>query len=399
MIFWIVATLVLVVCITAIAAGLLRDRHAGPVAPDVEIYRDQLAELDRDAARGTLAPEEAEAARTEVARRLLAADRRGAATAVSGARWLGLGLVAVPVVAVSVVTYLAIGAPGYGDMPLAGRIERIDAARRARPGQEVAEQGAPEQIDTSRPEVTEMAGQLRDVLAGRPDDLRGWRLAVTTYSGLGDMRAAWRAQDRVVAILDEEAEGEDFAVLGELMVIAAGGYVSPQAESAFSEAVRRDPANGLARYYAGLMYAQGGRPDLALRLWQRLLADSAPDDPWLEPIYAQIEEVAVRAGDPMAIEELPQPSGPTGADIAAGAAMSPEDRVAMIGGMVEGLATRLATEGGPPTDWARLITSFGVLGRTDDAATVYAEAKSVFARDADALDLLAQAADDAGLAR
>ncbi|WP_299841229.1 c-type cytochrome biogenesis protein CcmI [uncultured Jannaschia sp.] len=399
MIFWIVAALILAVCITAITAALLRDRPAAPGAPDVEIYRDQLAELERDAARGTLAPEEAEAARAEVARRLLAADRRQAAATGPGARWLGIGLVAVPVVAVSLATYLAIGAPGYGDMPLAGRIERIDTARRARPSQETAEVAVPEQIDTSRPEITEMAGQLREVLAGRPDDLRGWELAVTTFSGLGDMRAAWRAQDRVVAIRDDDATGEDFAVLGELMVIAAGGYVSPEAERAFSEAVRRDPENGLARYYAGLMYAQGGRPDLAFRLWQRLVADSAPDDPWLEPIYAQIEEVSVRAGDPTALDELPQPSGPTGADIAASAAMTPEDRVAMIGGMVEGLATRLATEGGSPADWARLITSFGVLGRTDDAAAVYAEAKSVFAESPDALDLLAQAADDAGLAR
>ncbi|WP_299815719.1 c-type cytochrome biogenesis protein CcmI [uncultured Jannaschia sp.] len=399
MIFWIVAALVLAVCIATIASALLRDRPAGPAAPDVEIYRDQLAELERDRTRGTLAPEEAEAARAEVVRRLLAADRRQAAATGPGGRWLGLALVAVPVVAVSLTTYLAIGAPGYGDMPLLGRIERIDAARRGRPSQEAAEVAAPERIDTSRPDVTGMAQNLRAVLAGRPDDLRGWELAVTTFSGLGDMRAAWRAQDRVLAIRGDSASGEDLAVLGELMVIAAGGYVSPEAERAFSEAVRRDPENGLARYYAGLMYAQGGRPDLAFRLWQRLVADSAPDDPWLEPIYAQIEEVSVLAGEPTALDELPAPRGPGEADIAASADMTPEDRVAMIAGMVEGLATRLATEGGPPADWARLITSFGVLGRTDDAAAVYAEAKSVFAGSPDALDLLAQAADDAGLAR
>ncbi|MGB3406443.1 MAG: c-type cytochrome biogenesis protein CcmI, partial [Jannaschia sp.] len=311
---------------------------------------------------------------------------------------IGTLIVVAVVLGVSVLAYTRIGAPGYSDMPLGARIDAIESARAARPGQAVAEAETPNQIDTSRPDVTQMAEQLRTVLAARPDDLRGWELAVQTESGLGDMEAAWRAQDRVIAIKGPDAAtGEDYALLAELMILAAGGYVSPEAERALAETLRIDPGNGTARYFAGLMYAQGGRPDLAWPIWRRLIGDSQPDAPWLPPIYAQIEAVSSAAGDPTPLDQLPRPRGPSAEDIDAAGQMTLDERMSMIGGMVEGLAARLASDGGPPSDWGRLITAYGVLGRLDDAAAVYAEARQVFGDDQGALDTLAAAADRAGI--
>jgi len=146
------------------------------------------------------------------------------------------------------------------------------------------------------------------------------------------------------------------------------------------------------------MFAEGGRPDQAWTIWRRLVAESTPEAPWLELIYAQIEEVSVLAGDPTPVEDLPRPRGPSAADIDAASGMSPEDRIAMIEGMVGNLSSRLANEGGPPSDWARLITSYGVLGQGSAAAQVYAEAKRLFSEDHGALDTLARAADQAGIA-
>ena len=74
----------------------------------------------------------------------------------------------------------------------------------------------------------------------------------------------------------------------------------------------------------------------------------------------------------------PPQRGPSAADMAAAAEMSSEDRAAMVRGMVERLADRLAREGGPAEDWARLITALGVLGETDDARDIYAEARETF---------------------
>ncbi|MEM7642463.1 MAG: c-type cytochrome biogenesis protein CcmI [Pseudomonadota bacterium] len=398
--FWFTVSLLLVASVMVMVAAL-RASSARTVAPDLDIYRDQLRELERDAARGTLSEEEAEAARAEVARRLLAADRAAQADrgpTGAGARWLGTAFVAVPTVGVALATYLWIGAPGYADLPLASRIEAVEAARADRPGQALAEAEVPDRIDETRPDILEMAGQLRTVLADRPNDLRGWRLAVDTEAGLGNLEAAWRAQDRVVAILGADAEAVEFAVLAELMILAAGGYVSPEAELALTEALNRDPQNGSARYYLGLMYAQGGRPDRAWPIWRRLVGESLPDDPWLGPIYEQIERVSSLAGDPTPLDQLPRPRGPSAADMEAAGDMSLDERVDMIAGMVEGLAARLASEGGPPADWGRLITAYGVLGQIASAAAVYEEAKLVFAEDPAALDILTRSAERAGLA-
>ncbi|PWJ15842.1 c-type cytochrome biogenesis protein CcmI [Jannaschia seohaensis] len=396
MLFWIAAIALTAGCTAIVIAAFRTPPEVA--APDVEVYRDQLAELDRDRARGTLTEAEAEAARAEVARRLLAADKAAqAATAgFHGNGWIGAGLAVVLVVAVTLATYLTIGAPGYGDMPLQTRISAIEENRAARAGQAAAEAEVPNQIDTSRPDVTAMAQQLRDVLKERPDDLRGWRLAAQTEAGLGDMEAAWRAQTRVIEILGDEATANDYASLAELMILAAGGYVSPEAERALEAALTRDSSHGLARFYLGSMYAQGGRPDLAWPVWRRLVADSTPDAPWLPVIYARIEAISQAAGDPTPLDQLPRPRGPSAEDIEAAGEMTMEERVQMIEGMISGLAARLASDGGPVEDWARLITAYGVSGNLNAAVAVYNEAILVFEGNQGALDMLAQAADRAG---
>jgi len=404
--FWIAAALIAAATLLVLMRALAATPEAG--AADLGVYRDQMRELDRDMARGTLTAEEAGAARAEVGRRLLAADAAEARPRHGGRAALGAGLTAVIVVGVAFGTYRGIGpvggigAPHYPDLPLTGRIAAIEAARAARPDQEAAEAEIadtppPPGID---PDTVAMAQRLRDVLAERPDDLQGWRLRVQTEAGLGDAKAAWRAQDRVIAILGDAVEAREFALLAELMIAAAGGYVSPEAERVLVEARRRDPANGSARYHAGLMYMQGGRADLAWPIWRRLVGDSAAGDPWLTPIYAQIERASRLAGDPTPLDALPRPGerGPSAADVAEAGALSPAERMEMIGGMVEGLAARLASDGGPPSDWSRLITAYGVLGRLDDAATVRAEALQVFAGDQGAIDMVSTAAERAGLA-
>ena len=162
-----------------------------------------------------------------------------------------------------------------------------------------------------------------------------------------------------------------------------------------------DPQNPVARYYSALALLQGGRPDLAYSLWQRLVAEGPADAPWLAPAKAGLAEAARQAGlpppDADAAPAGPTPAGPTPEDMQAAADLPPEARQAMIAGMVAKLSDRLATAGGPPQDWAQLIRSLGVLGRRDEAAGVAGEARSTFAADPSGLALIEAAAKDAGL--
>ncbi|WP_108258339.1 hypothetical protein [Mangrovicoccus ximenensis] len=77
--------------------------------------------------------------------------------------------------------------------------------------------------------------------------------------------------------------------------------------------------------------------------------------------------------------------------------MTDGDRQAMIRGMVEGLAGRLADQGGSPEEWARLIGALGVLGETERAQDIYGEARTVFAADPEGLAKVDAAAQQAGL--
>lgn len=403
--FWIAAGgMTLAVAATMVAAVLRArpDPADGPRA--LQVYRDQLAELERDAARGLVPDAEADRLRTEIARRLLDADRaRGAAPVAPtprAARAAAVAAILAVVGAGSVALYARLGAPGYPDIPLAARIAEADARAAARIGQEEAEArlaALPRTPGPADPRHVELVEQLREVVAGRPDDLRGHELLARNEAMLGNFAAARRAQAAVVALKGDAATAEDHAALAELMILAAGGFVSPEAEAALNRALALDPANGTAHYYMGLLFAQNGRFDLAVRIWRPLLDRSAPDAPWVVPILDQMPDVAALAGVNWS-PPVRMARGPSAADVAAASSMDPEARQAMIRGMVEGLAARLASDGGPPEDWAQLIRALGVLGEGDRAAAIWAEAQGRFAAAPAALDTIRAAAVAAGVA-
>ncbi len=405
MTFWIIVTLMALAVAMLLALALLRGRRdAAPAASyDVRVYRDQLASVDRDLARGVIAEDDAERIRTEISRRILAADAKLSGEKEGGAQSRGLSLAVAALAGAGVVggglaLYSRLGAPGYGDLPLSLRIEQAAEIRETRPVQAAAEAQMPAtpdpQVDAN---YAELIAQLRKAVAERPDDLQGQRLLAQHEANLGNHKAAYEAQQRVIEIRGDSAEAGDYSRMAEQMVMAAGGYVSPEAETALGEALRRNPDDGPARYYWGAMLAQTGRPDLAFRIWDQTLRNSPAGAPWTQAIEAQIEDLAMRAGVEYDAPARPGMRGPSAADMEAAGDMSAEDRQAMIRGMVDGLAERLATEGGPPEEWARLIGALGVLGETDRARAIHEEALTRFAGNDDALERIAAAARSAGL--
>ncbi|WP_136441328.1 c-type cytochrome biogenesis protein CcmI [Pacificoceanicola onchidii] len=403
MTFWIIALLLGLVVTALLARGVMRAREAATPAAafDLQVYRDQLSEIERDAARGVIPSEEAERLRTEVSRRILAADAKaraaGANTGSKGSNAVLAGLMAVIVLGGGFGTYQMLGAPGYPDLPLAGRIAAAKEARENRPTQAQAEADLPPSpAAEATEEYATLVEKLREAVAQRPDDLRGHILLARSEAALGNYAQAYASLARIAELKGEDATAKDYADLADMMVIAAGGYVSPEAQKALEEALARDPRNGVARYYGGLMMAQTGRPDVAFRMWDQLLRESEPTAPWLDPIRAQIEELAFRAG--ISGYELPEaPRGPTQGDIAAAQDMSAEDRMEMIRGMVGQLSDRLANVGGTPQEWARLISSLMVLDEVDQARAIWAEAQERFAETPEALATIRGAAERAGI--
>ncbi|MFD1343109.1 c-type cytochrome biogenesis protein CcmI [Litorisediminicola beolgyonensis] len=406
-VFWIITGAGGLAVTALLVLALLHGRRSvDATAFDIAVYRDQLKEVDRDLARGTIAPEEAERLKTEVSRRLLAADA-AAGTESSSRAGRGPTLAAALLVASLILgggygLYAQLGAPGYGDLSLATRIELAEDARRTRPSQAMAEEQVPATQPAQQPseEYLDLVQKLRGAVAERPDDLQGYTLLARSEAALGNFVAAYEAQERIVELKGDAATGKDYADLADMMVLAAGGYVSPEAEGVLERTLARDPENGVARYYAGLTMAQTGRPDRAFRMWDALLRRSAPEDPWVPPIAGQIEDMAARAGVTdytPPIPRAPALPGPGAADVEAAQDMTPEARQEMIRGMVARLSDRLATEGGTPEEWARLIGALVVIGDPQQAIAVYADAQEVFAGNDDALATVREAAQGAGI--
>ncbi|GAA0301585.1 c-type cytochrome biogenesis protein CcmI [Rhodovulum strictum] len=391
----------------AITLARGRSGDAPAAAYDLQVYRDQLREVERDLARGVITADEAERIRTEVARRVLEADRqlKAQTTGTQAPRAANLAVGGVLVLLLLGGTwglYRAVGAPGYPDQPMAARIAEAAEFRATRMRQTEAEETAPPiPVPAPEPQHMELVERLREAVAERGDDLRGQILLARNEAALGNFAAAHAAQARVIDLKQGRATAEDYATRADMMVLAAGGYVSPEAKAVLEEALNRDPRNGLALYYWGLMHIQTGRPDIAFRVWRELLTVSQPDDPWLGPVHAQIRDLAWFAGDDdYTPPPLPQAGtrGPSAEDIEAAADMTPEQRRQMIVGMVANLSDRLARQGGSPEEWAQLIRALGMLGDTEQAGGIWAEAQQVFAPHPQALETVRAAAIAAGVA-
>ncbi len=407
--FWIIVAGLAIGVGAVLALALIRGRvgDAPPAAYDLQVYSDQLKEIERDTARGVIAAEDAERLRAEISRKVLAADAQLRQGGESGGQPRGAGLVMAGVIVAviaggGVVIYDRVGAPGYQDLPMAARIAASEAARAARLDQAAAEErfgpgetGVPE--GTSE-DYLRLIEQLRKTVAERPEDQQGLRFLVRSEAALGNLVAARKAQAQLIAVKGAEATAADHAMLADLMINASGGDVSSEAEAALRTALERDAREPLSRFYLGLYMMQVDRPDAAFRLWEALLEESTPEAPWVPTIRAQIEDVAARAGVRYSLPPEPGMRGPSAADVAAAEDMDPEAQQEMIRGMVAGLAERLATQGGTEQDWARLINAYGVLGEQDRAQEIWAEAQVVFAAEPERLEVVRAAAARAGVA-
>ena len=326
MIFWLIAILVLILTGAALILPLLRRAPAVPEATrGLAIYRDQLAEIERDLEAGLITETEAGSARTEIERRILKAAEQQPERAASepGVRMFLAGLILGAVPAATVALYLAVGTPNAPDLAMSVASDEAMTA-----------------------------DQLAD-LARRQVAQDRLTQAVETFT-----RAAARAPHRA----------DLRSLLGEVRVAAADGNVTELAQLAFREAISLDPRDPRARFYLGLARAQEGDLKGAIDDWLRFEADSGTDAAWRPMLAERLKLAAAEAGiDLEARRAELAPRGPTAADVAAAQQMSPADRQQMVRGMVDGLAARLADNPGDVEGWLRLARARRVLGEESDA--------------------------------
>jgi len=364
MTLWFVFALMTVAAIFAVLWPLGR-RSLPQSGSEAVVYRDQLAEIDRDVAGGMIGRSEAEAARVEISRRLLAAvDSPHDLPAQTNVRLRRasaiLALVGLPIAAVA--CYLSLGSPGLGDFPLAERSRVADA---------------------NQP-LTNLVAQVEAHLEKNPTDGRGWNVLAPVLARLGRYDDAVRAYRNSIAYNGDSAELR--SDLGEALAGAAGGVVTSEAKAEFERATALNPDDPKANYFLGLAAEQDGRDADAASIWRAMLAKAPADAPWRPLVQAAL----VRVGGP------PAPTLPDGA-MAAAKDMNEADRGTMIRGMVDRLATRLKQNGDDVEGWLRLVRAYMVMGERDKAVSAVADARQAVAADAERLRQLNEGLKNLGL--
>jgi cytochrome c-type biogenesis protein CcmH len=354
MMLWFTLALMTGAAMAAIAWPLTRQTRTQRSGSDLAVYRDQLEEVRRDHAAGRIGDSEADAAQVEVSRRLLAAaDAEAAQPAMPapGSRRRAVALAALLVVSFgSAGTYLSLGSPTLPGQPLASRD----------PGQS----------------MDGMIAQVEGHLARNPNDGRGWEVIAPVYLRLGRVEDAIKARRKALALNGETSERQ--AGLGEALVAASDGKVTPEAKKSFARAVELDGGNIKARYFMGVAAEQDGQPSAAVEIWRAMLAGAPADAPWAEFIRQEVTRVSGTPGPGPA-------SGPSAEDVAAASKLAPDQQIAMIQTMVTRLADRLHQDGSDIDGWLRLVRAYMVMGDRDKALAAVGDARRALAGESEKL--------------
>jgi cytochrome c-type biogenesis protein CcmH len=370
MTLWLIFGLMTAAAIFAVIWPLAHHANAARSGSDIAVYRDQLDEIERDLAAGLIGKTEAQAARVEISRRLLAAADAARTlpadsnpkAAVWRRRAVGLvSLLLLPVGAGGL--YLRLGSPELASHALAAQRE------------------VPSGEDSS---VGSLLAKAEAHLERNPKDGRGWEVLAPVYLQLGrytDSVNAWR---NVLQLLGENADRQ--ANLGEALMAEANGIVTADAKAAFVRAVTLDGTTVSARYYLGIAAEQDGQRDKAADIFRHLIAEAPSGAPWVSDVRAALARVEGKAP--------PKSPGPNAAQMAVAGKQPPVQQSGMIRGMVDRLAARLKQDGSDIDGWVRLVRSYKVLGEPAKAAAAAANARQALAGDAGKLQQLEAALKD-----
>jgi cytochrome c-type biogenesis protein CcmH len=374
--FWLAAILLTALAVASVLVPLTRRQRglAGATANDLEVYRDQLSEIDRDAERGLIGTTESEEARAEIGRRILrlAKGETGTATGPGFRASRAVALAAVlSVPLVSWGLYGLVGSPDLPSQPLAARLA----------------------TDPAKAPIDELVARAEAHLQANPDDGRGWEVLAPVYFRLGRYPDAVNAYSQAIKLDGATAARE--SGLGEAIAAASGGLIAADAQEAFRRALALEPGEPKAQFYLASALAQQGQIAEAAAAWKAMRQGLPADSPWL----GAVDQALAEADRRLAGADQAPPPGLSRSEVDAAADMSAEDRNAMIAGMVAKLDERLKQNPRDPEGWQRLVRSYVVLGKKDEARDALARGLAALGEESPEAATLQAFAESLGLPR
>jgi cytochrome c-type biogenesis protein CcmH len=275
---------------------------------NLDIYREQIGELDRDLAAGTLSREQWQKDRDELSRRMLddvRTDPEGQSATSKGRSRMAPALVIAALFPIAaVLLYTQLGTPGALD----------PAAVKPAGSPHAGQQFSPEQVD-------QMLVQLAQRMEKDPDNLEGWILLGRSYSALGRFPEASAALQRAVKL-----KGDDPNLLtdyADALAMASGQTLEGEPIQLIEKALAIDPDHQKALALAGTAAFDRGDFAGAVGRWERLLRTVPPDSEGARSIQASIDDARARAGMPPAPASKPPAKSSEVARVDAEATLAP----------------------------------------------------------------------------
>ncbi len=356
---WILFAIVTASVILAVARPLGRAAQpAAGSASEIEAYKLQLADLDREQELGSIGNEEAQQTRTEISRRLLKASRQGAAATVSGkaaafgtniafaalAGFIALGTAGL---------YAFYGTPALSDQPLEARLT------------------APPSEQTPGILIANAERQLR----ANPDNAAAWNDLAPKYFRTMQFDKAAHAYRRAIGLGGQDEE--KLMGLFESLAYANEGNISAEAKTVLDTAIAKYPKSLRVRTWLAIRSTQEGKKSEAEQIYREILGENPPAA-WKGLIYKQLS----------ALKD--EPDAPAAAAKAAEAALSSAKTAEVkqappIDALVERLAARLKQNPADLNGWVMLIRSYAFMNAPEKVREAAASARKQFASDPEAL--------------
>ena len=296
--FWLLSALFVVIALAFILPPLLQgpdknqeEDDAGRKEANLSVYRDQIAEMERDLENGVLDPEQYRQDRDELERRLLedVAPKRGGEPAPVKAR-SGRALVygialALPIVAVALYLTLgnpnAISASGTAPSPAGGPAPAAGPMSPSANGQR-----SQQQIEAN---VAALAKRLEQ----NPGDVQGWMMLARSYSSMERFTDAAAAYAKATALKTDDANL--WAEYAFATAMANGRSLQGQPLELIKKALQVDPENPKALQLAGSAAFEAKNYQQAINYWQRVLQKTTPESEAGKAIAERIAEARTMA--------------------------------------------------------------------------------------------------------
>jgi cytochrome c-type biogenesis protein CcmH len=351
MAFWIITGLLTAIAMGFVCYPLLRKSVSSRTEVDSEqtLYKARLSEIDKDVELGRLDETSAQAARTDEARRLIKATENTRPLKVSSTNKVLVIIAALFLPLSSLPFYLSVGSP-HEALPTS-----------------VADNS------DNEPSIQELLAVAEKRLASNPDDTNGWKVIAPVYMRMGRFDDAMNAYENVLRV---EGDSPEFLLkLADAHIEKNQGQVNAKAQQLVSRILELDKENAAAIFYTGIIALQSDNPDETMRIWQAMLDKAKGDEEWIPVIESRIAELKTLENTAVPLPALDEETLEAAQD------MSSEDRLEMIGQMVSNLSEKLQEDPDDKQGWQRLITSYMVLDKKEDAQIALANAQKHFSDD------------------